>query len=154
MTGQTRGSDSADSGIDSSNGGCFTDGEPMLQLGTMGPAFQAWQEGDALLIEVGSEGGLSLPFALASQHTPRNANMSAQFSLLDESSTLLAAVSDVEIDLSCNADSQLVSEPQRLTVSWEGDSMDLFAAPARLSVSISFSTGEELSTEKTAEITF
>jgi len=149
-----RGGDSADTGIDGSNGGCLTDSDPMLQLGTMGPAFQSWQESDALLIEVGSEGGLSLPFAVASQNTPRDASLSAQFSLQDDASTLLAAVTDVAITLSCNADSQLVSEPQRLTVSWEGDSMDLFAEPARLNVSVSFSSGEMLSAEKTAEITF
>jgi len=149
--GTPRGLDS-DAGLDSASNGCLSGDSPTLQLGSAGPAFEAWQESDPLVIETSSEGGLSLPFAIASRSTPRRASLNAQFTLAD--GTPLATATDLEVLLACHADGQLVSEPQRLTVSWQGDAFELFGAPAKLNVSIAFANGQQLSQEVTAEITF
>ena len=80
----------------------------------------------------------------------------AGFSLhrIEAIGTVLAEESGQVLELGCGDDGLLVSPPQRLTISWSGDSFDLFAVPATLEVDVGFPSDLSLRAVVTEEITF
>jgi hypothetical protein len=140
-------------GLDTAISDCRNGEEnPSLQLGNANPNFHPWEENAPLFIEVGSEGGMSLPFAIASINTPTQSRLSVTLTL--ENGDILGTISDKDLTLLCNGADLLISDPQRLTVTWAQDSFELFAVPARLTVRVQFADGQTLLSVVEAEITF
>jgi len=144
--------DGKNGGFDTGEYACEIVDSPELQLGDVGAFFQPWQEGAPIVFETASEGGLSFPFGLASRNTRDIGRYDATLSLQD--GTYLAGTTNEPVSLLCTPNGQLVSDPQRLTVGWEGDDFDLFAVPVRFEVSLRFSNGLELNASFDSEISF